>query len=93
MWESYKEARVKLENSKEDFKKLRLILEEEYQLSLNKRAQEKLSNSKKREESKAKRESKAKKELEKISKQRRKKIFQDTLSEYTSVPKNKLISK
>src|SRR5437868_11754920 len=53
----YKEARVKLENSKEDFKKLRLILEETQQTPTNRKVQEKSPNSTKKEESKAKRES------------------------------------
>ena len=67
----YKEAKVKLENSKEDFEKLRLIREEIQQILVNRKVQEKSPNSTKKEESKAERESRAKRELEEISEQRK----------------------
>ena len=89
----YEEARVKLENSKEDFEKLRLIREETQQIFTNRKVQEKLLNSTKKEESKAERESRAKRELEEISKQRKERTLQYTTSQHAAVTKNKLAPK
>src|SRR5207237_1659375 len=71
----YEEAKIKLENSKENFEKLKLILEEVQQKTTNMKTQEKLAKSTKKEEGRAERERKAKKELKEISKQRGKKLF------------------
>ena len=75
----YEEARVKLENSKEDFEKLRLIREEIQQIPINRKIQEKSPNSTKKEESKAERESRAKRELEEIFKQRKERTLNISL--------------
>ncbi|CAG8450383.1 9818_t:CDS:2, partial [Cetraspora pellucida] len=88
----YEKARIKLENFKEDFEKLRLILEETYQTSVNKKTQRKASRNTKK-ESKAKRESRAKKELEEISKQRKEKTLQYNTSKQTTTIESKLVYK
>src|SRR5205085_6363997 len=89
----YEEARVKLENSKEDFEKLRLIREEIQQIPINRKIQEKSPNSTKKEESKAERESRAKRELDEISKQRKERTLQYTTPQYAAATKNKLAPK
>ena len=89
----YEEAKVKLENSKEDFEKLRLIREEIQQISTNKKVQEKSPNSTKKEESKAERESRAKRELEEISKQRKERTLQYITPQHAAATKNKLAPK
>ncbi|CAG8515943.1 11315_t:CDS:2, partial [Cetraspora pellucida] len=88
----YEEARVKLENSKEDFEKLRLILEEIYQTPVNKKIQEKASRNTKK-ESKAERESRTKKKLEEIFKQRKEKTLQYDTPKQTTTTESKSVHK
>ena len=89
----YEEAKVKLENSKEDFEKLRLIREEIKEIPINRKVQEKSPNSTKKEESKAERESRAKRELEEISEQRKERTLQYVTPQHAAATKNKLASK
>src|SRR5205085_5646204 len=89
----YEEAKVKLENSKEDFEKLRLIREKIKEIPINRKVQEKSPNSTKKEESKAERESRAKRELDEISKQRKERTLQYTTPQYAAATKNKLAPK
>ena len=89
----YEEAKVKLENSKEDFEKLRLIREEIKETPINRKVQEKSPNSTKKEESKAERESRAKRELEEISKQRKERTLQYITPKHATATKNELAPK
>ncbi|CAG8720177.1 2133_t:CDS:2 [Cetraspora pellucida] len=88
----YEKARIKLENSKEDFEKLRLILEETYQTPVNKKTQKKASRNTKK-ESMTERESRAKRELEEISKQRKEKTLQYNTPKQTTTTESKLVYK
>src|SRR5437868_1125946 len=89
----YEEAKVKLENSKEDFEKLRLIREEIKETPINRKVQGKSPNSTKKEESKAERESRAKRELEEIYEQRKERTLQYITPQHAAATKNKLAPK
>ncbi|CAG8586953.1 11851_t:CDS:2, partial [Cetraspora pellucida] len=80
----YEEARIKLENSKEDFEKLRLILEEMYQTSSDNNEVLDSKNSAKEYQQKS---AYTKKKSKEIKKRKRRAFFSEASSSNTISPK------